>query len=73
MLFGFVCYVLVYLYGYLVDIVICLVPKCLICYFRDVVQKMERVLRMYSNLIVGEFSLYLASRFVGKFVGCGVC
>ena len=33
----------------------------------------EGVLRMYSNLIVVEFSLYLESRFVGKFGGNGVC
>ena len=48
----FVCYVVVYLCGYLVDIVICLVPGCVICDFRDVAQIMEMVLRIYSNLIV---------------------
>ena len=49
----FVCYVLVCLCGYRVGIVICLVPSCVICCFRDVDQIIEGVLRMYSNLIVG--------------------
>ena len=40
-----VYYVLEYLCGYLLaDIVICLVPSCVICYFRDVVKIMEGVL-----------------------------
>ena len=59
-----------------VDIVLCLVPSCVICYFRDFVQKTEEVLRMNSNSrckLFVDFSLHLASTFVGKFWGNGVC
>ena len=49
----FICYVLVYLCGYRFYIVIYFVPSFVTCYFLDVDQIMEEVLRMYSNLIVG--------------------
>ena len=49
----FVCYVLVYLCGYRVGIVIYSVPSFVICYFLDVDQIMEGVLQNCSNLIVG--------------------
>ena len=35
-----------------VDILISLVPNCVICDFRDVVQVIEGALRLYSTLIV---------------------
>ena len=43
----FVFHVLEYLFDYLFDIVICFVLSCVICYFKNVVQIMEGVLRMY--------------------------
>ena len=52
-------YVPEYLCGYLVYIVVCLVPSCGVYYFLDVDQKMVEVLRMCSNLIVGGFYLMI--------------
>ena len=49
----FVCYVLVYLCGYRVFIVIYLVPSCVTCYFLDADQIMEEMLRIDSNLLAG--------------------
>ena len=51
----FVCYVLVNLCGSRVSNVVYLVPSCVICYFFDVDQTMEEMLRMYSNLVVGVY------------------
>ena len=42
----------VYLCGYLVDVVIYLVPSCVVGCFLDVDQIMVGLLRMYSNRIV---------------------
>ena len=42
-----------YLCEWVVDILICLLPSCVVCDFRDVVQIMEGVLRIFpSSLIV---------------------